>query len=97
MKKILTTIEIPVELSNYLESLHYEANCRSALLTYLIKQDVANNDSFKAYNDEYREYFMKYEIAKQELYDTYIKAEWDGKPVEWELKFPEHLIYITEM
>ena len=96
MKNILATIEVPTNLVNYLESLHYETNCRSSLLAFMISKDMGNNPSFKEYNDEYREFFMKYEIAKQQLYNDYVKADWDGQDVNWELNFFDKKIYITE-
>ena len=96
MENILAKINVPEELSSYIESLHYEVNSRSSLLTFAMGKGMGDTDAFKQYHDEYREFFMKYEVAKQELYDRFIRKDWDGQKVNCKLDFPTHTIYITE-
>ena len=96
MENILAKINVPEELSSYIESLHYEVNSRSSLLTFAMGKGMGDTDAFKQYHDEYREFFMKYEVAKQELYDRFIRKDWDGQKVNWKLDFPTHTIFITE-
>lgn len=96
MENILAKINVPEDLSSYIESLHYEVNARSSLLTFAMSKGMGETDAFKKYHDEYREFFMKYEVAKQELYDNFIKKDWHGKNVDWSLDFGSHAIVITE-
>ena len=96
MENSLAKTNVPEELRSCIESLHYEVNSRSSLLTFAMGKGMGDTDAFKQYHDEYREFFMKYEVAKQELYDRFIRKDWDGQKVNWKLDFPTHTIYITE-
>lgn len=95
-KKIVDKIVIPEERSKELETLHYEVNCHSQLLAYLINQDTISTNAFTKYSHDYREFFMQYEVAKRKLYKDYIENKWDGQNVKWELEFSENTIYIIE-
>lgn len=96
MKKIVDTIQIPLELNNYIESLNYEVECRKSLLAFAMEKGLVETDSFKRYDQEYRECYMKFDIAKQDMYDKYIKDKWDGKDVNWQLSYNTGIVEISE-
>lgn len=96
MKKVLDTIQVPHQLSTYIESLGYEVEARKSLITFAMEKGLTETEAFKVYHNEYREFFMKFEIAKQDLYDKYIREKWDGKNVEWHLHYSTAIIEITK-
>lgn len=96
MKKVVDVINIPAELSVYLESLNYELDARMSLLSFAMGKGMGETEAFKKYHNEYCEFFMKFEVAKQDMYDSYIAAKWDGKNVEWRLNYSTAEIEITE-
>lgn len=96
MKKVVDIIHIPMEMSAYIESLNYELEARKSLLTFAMGKGMGETEAFNKYHDEYREFFMKFEVAKQDMYDTYIAEKWDGKNVDWCLHYSTAEIEITE-
>ncbi len=95
-KEILDRIEIPATLNNYIESLNYEVDARKSLLTFALNKGMDNTDAFNKYHDEYREFFMKFEVAKKDLYDRYVKEKWDDQKVTWKLYYSTNTIEITK-
>lgn len=69
-----------------LEALAYEVGSRKDLLSYMIQSGVKpTDDAFKAYHQEYQEFFVQYEEAKaafqKEAVDTL------GPGLSWNLDF----------
>ncbi len=93
---IIEQIKINKELCDYIESLHFEVNSRKDLLAFAMSKEFINTDSFKQYHDEYQEFYIKYETAKNELYDMYLKEKYEGKPIRWELKFDTRILNVME-
>lgn len=93
---IIEQIEINQELCDYIEALHYEVYSRKDLLTFAIGKGIVDTDSFKQYHDEYQEFYVKYETAKDELYNMYLKEKYEGKPIHWELKFNTRILNVME-
>lgn len=93
---IIEQIEINKELCDYIEALHYEVYSRKDLLTFAIGKGLVDTESFNKYHNEYQEFYVKYEIAKQELYDTYVKEKYGYKPLKWELKFSTRTLIIMD-
>lgn len=97
MEKVIEQIQIPMSVSAYLESLSYEVEARKSLITFAMGKGMGETEAFQKYHDEYREFFMKFEVAKQDMYDTYIKDKWDGKNVNWRLHYNTGVVDITEV
>lgn len=78
-------ITISKELCDYVESLHYETN---ALQDLLRKEGINNtSEELRSYwYTKYVETYTKYNLAKQELEDTYIVPQL-GKNHNWNLDF----------
>ena len=93
---IIEQIEINKELCDYIEALHYEVYSRKDLLAFAMGKGFADTDSFKQYHDEYQEFYVKYETAKDELYNMYLKEKYEGKPIRWELKFDTRILNVME-
>ena len=96
MKKVLDKIVVPEELSTYIESLDYEVQARKSLITFAMTKGLVNTEAFNKCHTEYREFFMQFETAKQELYKKFVEEKWGGKNVNWTLYYSDHCIEITE-
>jgi hypothetical protein len=68
----MTKIIVNEELCTRIEMLQYEVNSRKDIITsYLKNNENGLNPLFTEYQDKYKEYFMAYNKAKQELIKTY--------------------------
>lgn len=83
MKKI---IEIPEEMVNYLQRLAYETDARSNLCAFMTRQGI-KNEAFNDYHREYIEFYTKYELAKKQMEDDYIKPAIESNNFTWNLDF----------
>lgn len=77
------------DLINLIQSYGYEATSRQDLLAHMISMGMSLEDpSFKAYHKEYQDYFIKFEAAKAELEDKYIKPLLpEDVSVNWNLNY----------
>lgn len=90
-------IIISKDLSEYIERLQFEKMARENLCAFLIRQDLLNTESFEKYHQEYIELTTEYELAKNELENTYIKPMVpEGKNYTWELDFKTYEVTIHE-
>jgi hypothetical protein len=90
-------ITISKDLSEYIERLQFEKMARENLCTFLIRQDLLNTESFQKYHQEYIELTAEYELAKNELENTYVKPMIQGdKTYTWELDFKTYEVTIHE-
>lgn len=94
MKK---TVKIPEELRDYIEALHYDVKSRQDLLSFVIEKGLdSNTESFAKYHNEYKEFFVMYEEAKEDLERTYIKPLLgENQRADWELNFSESELVIS--
>lgn len=83
MKKI---IKIPEEMVNYLQRLAYETDARSNLCAFMTRQGI-KNEAFDDYHREYIEFYTKYELAKKQMEDDYIKPVIESNNFTWNLDF----------
>ena len=60
-------IQIEAELSNYIESLHYDRNSIQELLLMAAKQGLKDTDAYNAWMKDYLGKSKEYEIAKATL------------------------------
>ena len=89
-------IEIPQKMSDYIEGLMYEVNARKDLLTFMVRQDDILEERFKQYHEEYLKFFAKYEMAKDELTETYIRPKYKNtEDISWNLNFRTHTLEVT--
>lgn len=86
------TKKIPLDLSNYMEGLMYETNARKDLCSYMVNSGMNETKQFEDYHKEYIEYYTKYELAKQEITNTYVAPEYPK--AKWNLDFFDATLYI---
>lgn len=99
MKQLIKTIHIDnQDIIDLLESLQFEVESRKEVIGFLISSNGINSESFRKYEKEYQEFYIKYQTAKDEFEETYVRpniSEEDGY-VSWDLDFQlkEVKIYI---
>ena len=82
-------IAIDNSIVTNLQQLSIEVDSRKELLAFMIDKGMnSNNDRFKAYEDEYKEYFFSYETAKKILQRDVLEPAF-GKEnlIRWDLNF----------
>ena len=91
-KKILSD-----EVCNKLEAAHYEVESRTNLLGYMLSKDNEgkfSSELIKEYNNEYTEFYKKYDYVKKEFTDSELACFKDHK-FNWEVDFVSHICIIT--
>lgn len=69
MEKVIIVDEA---LSTKIEALQYEVESRKEIIAQMVGGSlVVKNDQFNRYHDEYKQFFIEYNRAKQELIDAY--------------------------
>lgn len=82
------TIRIPENVNNHIQAMQFEVESRKDLLAHMINSGVnITSDTFKAYEKEYQEFFVKYNLAKDEMQSTHLVPAVDGKLISWNLDF----------
>lgn len=89
-------IDVPKDMSNYLESLMYETNARQDVISYMIDHGMNSSEAFERYHAEYVEYYVKYNTAKHELESRYITSLNLGK-VSWVMNFHTNQLEVKEI
>lgn len=84
-------IQITEDLSNYLERLNYEVNSHKDLIAYGYLLGLNEDTNFKEYIDEYRDYYIEFEMAKKELENIY-----NIKNRKWTLDYASCILTIEE-
>lgn len=87
-------ININQELVDYIERLHFEVEQRKDIIQRLIEahandfdEKVLVSPAFKAYSSELSEFVAEYELAKEELQNTYIPEYIRNHQINWKLDF----------
>ena len=80
-------IQIEAELSNYIESLHYDRNSIQELLLMAAKQGLKDTDAYNAWMKDYLGKSKEYEIAKATLEREFIIPAVGNAAVDWVLDF----------
>lgn len=88
-------IQIEAELSNYIESLHYDRNSIQELLLMAAKQGLKDTDAYNAWMKDYLGKSKKYEIAKATLEREFIIPAVGNAAVDWVLDFSTATVTVT--
>lgn len=88
-------IQIEAELSNYIESLHYDRNSIQELLLMAAKQDLKDTDAYNAWMKDYLGKSKEYEIAKVTLEREFIIPAVGNAAVDWVLDFSTATVTVT--
>lgn len=88
-------IKISQELSNYIESLHYELSARQDLLSFLVRNNLQESEGFKRYHEEYIDFYTQYQLAKSNLENDILIPLIGGK-FSWTLDFSSQEVTIIE-
>ena len=91
----MKTIVIPKKLRDYIEKLNYEKTSRLNNMIFMMQNNICNIDMFDKINNEYREYFICYELAKKKLEEMYISPQVESF-LKWELDFNSNEVRIHE-
>lgn len=90
------SFEVEREMSNYLESLHYETEARKEIVTFMLNNNMdIKSEAFERYHSEYVELSVEYKTAKKELEKSYISDELRedlGGVVTWNLDFESGIL-----
>ena len=88
-------IQIEAELSNYIESLHYDRNSIQELLLMAAKQGLKGTDAYNAWMKDYLGKSKEYEIAKATLERVFIIPAVGNAAVDWVLDFSTATVTVT--
>ena len=88
-------IQIEAELSNYIESLHYDRNSIQELLLMASKQGLKDTDAYNAWMKDYLGKSKEYEIAKVTLEREFIIPAVGNAAVDWVLDFSTATVTVT--
>ena len=88
-------IQIEAELSNYIESLHYDRNSIQELLLMAAKQGLKDTDAYNAWMKDYLGKSKEYEIAKATLGREFIIPAVGNAAVDWVLDFSTATVTVT--
>lgn len=88
-------IQIEAELSNYIESLHYDRNSIQELLLMAAKQGLKDTDAYNAWMKDYLDKSKEYEIAKATLERELIIPAVGNAAVDWVLDFSTATVTVT--
>lgn len=88
-------IQIEAELSNYIESLHYDRNSIQELLLMAAKQGLKDTDAYNAWMKDYLGKSKEYEIAKATLERELIIPAVGNEAVDWVLDFSTATVTVT--
>ena len=85
MKK---TVIIPEEIRNKIQALQYEVESRKDLLTYMAANGTdIHSEAFTSYHQDYQDFYVQYQAAKDELQNTILAPTVPGKLNHWDLDF----------
>ena len=88
-------IQIEAELSNYIESLHYDRNSIQELLLMAAKQGLKDTDAYNAWMKDYLGKSKECEIAKATLEREFIIPAVGNAAVDWVLDFSTATVTVT--
>lgn len=88
-------IQIEAELSNYIESLHYDRNSIQELLLMAAKQGLKDTDAYNAWMKDYLGKSKEYEIVKATLEREFIIPAVGNAAVDWVLDFSTATVTVT--
>lgn len=75
------------EIVEKIEVLQYEVESRKDIISQMLANGMnTSGDAFKRYHDEYQEYFIMFNKAKQEMLDIYKVP----KNTSWNLDFSSY-------
>lgn len=81
------------ELCNKIEALQYEVESRKDVIAQIVAGSlVMKKESFDAYQNEYKQFFIQYNKAKQEMLDEYNVSN----DTMWSLDFNSKELTIVE-
>ena len=87
-------IKLPEELVNYVEGLAHRTAARKDLIAFMIDHGLGESEAFHKYHKEYEELYAQYEIAKDELAQTYVTQTHPN--CKWQLNFSTGVLEIEE-
>ena len=88
-------IQIEAELSNYIESLHYDRNSIQELLLMAAKQGLKDTEAYNAWMKDYLGKSKEYEIAKVTLEREFIIPAVGNAAVDWVPDFSTATVTVT--
>lgn len=91
----MKTINIPLTLRDYIEGLNYEKQSRLNLILFMLNNNKNMNGMFDKITNEYKEFFICCELAKQNLNNSYIKPV-AVDCLSWNLDFKTSEVHIHE-
>lgn len=91
-------IKIDETLKNLAEAYDYEYSTRRDTITFMLTNNMdITTDSFKAYQKEMNEFYVKFNKVKDEIQNQYVLPIIGDKKVSWTLNYETGLLTITEI
>lgn len=93
-------IELPENLTNYIEKLNYELNSITSVMKSFLEfpeEDIKNNIVYEDYKKNQFEAFSKYEIAKTETLCEYVPIElmMNNHNYNWKIFFAKNILILN--
>lgn len=87
-------IYVEEDLVNYIEKLDYEQNSIRRLLIDAAERGIQSTSAFSRWEEQYKEAFMAFEVAKIELEKKYIRPYLNGGKGDWTLDYDSRVLTI---
>lgn len=92
-----TYIEIPENISIYVQKADIEQTSRRNVIAYVLSLNIdISNERFQQYQKDYEEKMFIFETIKTELEKEYIIPKIKSKNYNWKLDYNKNIITVTE-
>lgn len=98
----MTILSIPEKYTNdvnKIQKMHYEVNGRKNIIVYMLDSDMKNQPVFNEMWEEYLNYLMKYDAAKQEFTSVCVNKLMEEQNVSgqtWNIDFDKNELTIYD-
>lgn len=95
--KEVKRIKIDENLSNELQTIHYEINARKSVIAYMVEAKINNSEGFKQYHKDFNALNVEYEKLKSIVAQKYLPDEYKEKNFIWQMDFDACEFVILEV
>lgn len=94
---MITYIEIPENISIYVQKADIEQTSRRNVIAYVLSLNIdISNERFQQYQKDYEEKMFIFETIKTELEKEYIIPKIKSKNYNWKLDYNKNIITVIE-
>lgn len=92
----MTTVEISMELSSYIEALQYDREALKELLCLAAERGLGGSQDVKLWLEDYKSKNKEYQAAKALLEREFVRPRIGGGAADWSLDFATATVSIRE-